>query len=77
MAAQVTKHKARIKDLIAYLQSTEMEITWAGEELREERHQCISIEDSFATTLEEVVSKKVVEAMKLAHIQAKEERESH
>lgn len=45
------------------------------EELGAKRSHRITVEDTFAKTLEAMVNKKVVEAVDLAHIQAKAERE--
>lgn len=75
MATRVTEHEARIKDLIACLRSSKRKITQAKDELGVERNRHISIEDSFATTLEEEVHKKVAKVVELAKIQDKEERE--
>lgn len=51
------------------------EIARARDELGVERNHCLMVENSFAATLEEVVDKKVAEAVELTCIHAKEERE--
>lgn len=71
MATWADEGKTQIRELTRHLQSTEEEITWA----RSERNHHLEVERSFATTLEQTVENKVVEALALAQIQAKEERE--
>lgn len=60
---------------MARLRATEREVTRAREENGAKKNRRIAFEGKFATTLEVVVNRKVAEALKWAHIEAKAEKE--